>query len=438
MSDQIVCPVCGETVPNVGRECPNCGAELPVQESQQEELKPRKRTIHPWRIAAGRAGQVAAEKNMERRLKAAKKSLEQGEIASTLRSYQTTRKHASQLKYKKQFTILFDLLEQTTNMLVNEREEAQKKALDVVPRPPVVEAKRPRSPSLIGRLALIPLFILAGIGLMGIFNSGNTQAPSSATVTSVQTDVLPKITNTPNATIRASQKTATAGAAKAQETLAGYYATQTAGPRAATSVAEACLDLVNFPNNAGWRIFCDQFDNRENGWFTGTVSDEYWKGQAVIAGGKNMWKIDQTFQGFVTWDQPDWSDAGDFYASVEARRVNGPEASTCYGLWFRGSGQNYYLFEVCDNQTYAILAHSSSSGWDTLLDWSSSNLVRSGQANKLAVSANDDYFEFYINDTFINDVTDNRFQSGNVGIVLGLNKGDTATIEFDNFILLTP
>ena len=65
-------------------------------------------------------------------------------------------------------------------------------------------------------------------------------------------------------------------------------------------------------------------------------------------------------------------------------------------------------------------------------------MVRSGQANKLAVSANDDYFEFYINDTFINDVTDNRFQSGNVGIVLGLNKGDTATIEFDNFILLTP
>lgn len=143
--------------------------------------------------------------------------------------------------------------------------------------------------------------------------------------------------------------------------------------------------------------------------------------------------------GFVSWDWPiGVGEISDFYLSVEARRVSGPASSACYGLWFRGSGYNYYIFEICDDQTYAVYSHSEQEGWETLLGLTSSYAIKPNQWNKVAVAAEGNRFEFYINDQLVDTLANSRWTNGLVGIMIEVNAGDTAVFEFDNFVVRRP
>lgn len=212
------------------------------------------------------------------------------------------------------------------------------------------------------------------------------------------------------------------------------YATATAQANQshATATAQAHLNLIN-----SWDlIISDQFNDNQNNWTTGDINTDLYTGNKDIYSGKMVWTVNES-TGFVHWDWPTADGLTNYYISVDARRISGP-LNACYGLLFRGDGSNYYIFEVCDDQTYRVNLHSDENGWETLIDWTTTDVIKPDQVNKLAVAAQGSYFEFYINDQLMSTLNDSRWASGYAGIMIEVNDGDTATFEFDNFVLRTP
>lgn len=204
MSDQIACPVCEASLSENARECPSCGAILspPGQAAQPVSIG---KARYPWRSTARRAAkisaekkQISAEKNIERKIKAVKESLDAGDFTNAIKLYQSERKLLPQLKHAKLFTALFDLLEQSAGILIR-----QKKNKVTVPSPSL-EPNRPRSPSLIGRLIVLPVLILAGFGLLAIIDPHWRDEPLPPTpivapATSTQfSTAIPTATSLPN------------------------------------------------------------------------------------------------------------------------------------------------------------------------------------------------------------------------------------------------
>lgn len=180
----------------------------------------------------------------------------------------------------------------------------------------------------------------------------------------------------------------------------------------------------------------DTFDSNENGWSPRTKDDEFWRGEKSIRNGKYIWRIDEVHQSVMHRETPIEAPE-DFYISVDAQRVSGPIDSACYILVYRKSDAGYYRFEVCDNQYYRIHLRYGEE-WQKVLIWTKSSTIRPGAMNNLAVRAVGDRFDLFINEQFVNSVNDDSLSSGNVGIGISLNEGETARFEFDNFVLRSP
>ena len=111
------------------------------------------------------------------------------------------------------------------------------------------------------------------------------------------------------------------------------------------------------------------------------------------------------------------------------------------GLYFRGDGQitygdyqNGYLFVINnDGDAYSVW-RSSNGNSNSLIDWTYSNLVNQmGEVNNLKVVCEGDQMTFYINNQFLDAVTDNTFSSGFVGLWAADSGNDQD--DFDNVYL---
>ncbi len=180
----------------------------------------------------------------------------------------------------------------------------------------------------------------------------------------------------------------------------------------------------------------DSFDSNENGWGPGTKDDEFWRGEKSIKDGKYIWRIEEVHQSVMHRETPIEAPE-DFYISVDAQRVSEPIDTACYILVYRKSNVGYYRFEVCDIQYYRIHMRYEEE-WQKVLGWTESSTIRPGAVNNLAVRAVGDRFDLFINEQFVNSINDDSLSSGNVGIGISLQKGDTARFEFDNFVLRSP
>jgi serine/threonine protein kinase len=200
--------------------------------------------------------------------------------------------------------------------------------------------------------------------------------------------------------------------------------TETAGPNA-TATAFAKFD---------------NFDFNRFYWSTSSGANEYWKGSKFIENGKFIWKVEEAFQNFVSWTTPQGiSEKSDFKLTVDVFLKSGQTDSACYGFWFRGNGKDYYIFEVCENEKiFRVKLHSSDLGWETLLEMPGEKATKTGQVNKITIDAVGSFMNFYINDQFVGSVDDDRYLSGHIGLLVRLDKGDSATYEFDNFTLTKP
>jgi len=152
-----------------------------------------------------------------------------------------------------------------------------------------------------------------------------------------------------------------------------------------------------------------------------------------ITKGKYRWEA-ETSQGVVWYKVPVNGLASDFYLTVEAGQVSGDKDGN-YGVVFRRNNQGFYLFKVRDDQQF-MLSVLYEGEWTTLIEWTETTAIRPGEANKLTVFAQGAEFTFFINDEFVGEARNNRFDKGEAGLAIDLDgAGDKAVFEFDNFEL---
>jgi hypothetical protein len=288
------------------------------------------------------------------------------------------------------------------------------------------DEKRGRQPVIWVALGLIVVCcgIITVAGAVFWFTS-DTQAlagryfPSpTATFTSAPTStptLTPTPTNTPTPT---PNSTATAIAVQATDTALAYQAT-------AESAAE------------NWKvILTDTFDSNKNDWPVESSDDDYAFTTYEIADGKYRWDA-TAHQPFISWASANKDEFIDFYLSVDIQQMEGPDSAD-YGIVFReDNDSNFYYFGINDQGEYVLYMYYKER--DTLLNWTETDLIQQGKANRVTVIGEGSHFTFFINDHYLTEITDDTIPSGSTALAIEMTEeNDHGIFEFDNYELRKP
>ncbi len=137
----------------------------------------------------------------------------------------------------------------------------------------------------------------------------------------------------------------------------------------------------------------------------------------------------------LAWSAID-RELADFYVEVDAIHREG-SLDNQFGFLVRMDAEpNYYLFAASSDGWYTIQMLLEDE-WEPLVDWTESAFIEVGEGsvNTLGLLAEGDTYTFLINDTIVDDVTDNTLD----GTLLALNAAAFGSppvdIGFDNFRL---
>jgi hypothetical protein len=71
----------------------------------------------------------------------------------------------------------------------------------------------------------------------------------------------------------------------------------------------------------------------------------------------------------------------------------------------------------------------------TIIDWTYTASLRDKGANRLTVLADGSRYILFINGQYVGGFVDDRLKGGSAGVGIGLDAGESANFEFDNFEL---
>jgi len=137
-------------------------------------------------------------------------------------------------------------------------------------------------------------------------------------------------------------------------------------------------------------------------------------------------------------------------ATVEATAEATAEASSTSAIALRPvltatpttpaavSAGDGYLFLIQGSGAFAIM-RSHERNLTPLVDWTSSDVIKRGpEKNHLRAICAGNYLAFYINDQFVGEATDDRYQTGQVGLAASAANRLGTRIAFDNLMISTP
>jgi len=204
----------------------------------------------------------------------------------------------------------------------------------------------------------------------------------------------------------------------------------------ATAQIENAIATAEGAANTWHVILADTFDSNDNDWLEESSDTEYALTTYTIVDGKYKWET-TAHQSFIGWVRADMEPLSNFYLSVEIQQISGP-ASADYGVLFReDEDSNFYYFAITDTGEYSLYLFFEE--WDTLIDWTQTNLINPGEANRLTVIGEGSHFTFFINDQYLTEIENNQIPLGITGLAIELaDEDDQATFEFDNLELRAP
>jgi hypothetical protein len=176
-------------------------------------------------------------------------------------------------------------------------------------------------------------------------------------------------------------------------------------------------------------IYKDDFGDPASGWDSFSEDDtwaDYTGSEYAIGVFRGNW---------MAWANPSPElDLTDIELQVDARQEEGPLDNN-FGplLRLQGDEDSFYWFQISGDGYYSVDMLLGSE-WTTLVQWTESDAINQGlgAVNHLKVIAYGNRFSFYVNDTFLVEVTDYTFISGNIGLAAGAYDGPDVIIHFDN------
>jgi flagellar basal body-associated protein FliL len=193
-----------------------------------------------------------------------------------------------------------------------------------------------------------------------------------------------------------------------------------------TVTAQAMLAALTQVTNNTATLSDPLSDNSQgNAWDVG-YTDNNDTGCNFVSGSYQVLEALQTFL------RPCFADATNFSNFVY--QVSMTFSSNCAGgLLLRGnksSGQ-YYLFTVDAKGSYTFELYNKSSYTLLASGTSAAILGGAGQANSLAIMANQDVFDLFVNQTYLTEITNSQLSKGQIGVAV-YNTGLPASVSFSN------
>jgi hypothetical protein len=165
-----------------------------------------------------------------------------------------------------------------------------------------------------------------------------------------------------------------------------------------------------------WDIFSEQTD-----------SVAFAKGELLFTVSKANYLIWSPYQSTA--------DYSNVQLSVDAREVSG---SGDYGFLCRyQDSNNYYLIAVTSDGKYTIQKNVAGT-WTALRDWTVSDKIPKGQPMNIEASCMGTQLAIGINNTWIDQVTDDTFITGQVALTTGAFQDPNHAVAFDNFKIYQP
>ncbi len=206
----------------------------------------------------------------------------------------------------------------------------------------------------------------------------------------------------------------------------------------ATATMQACIHETDIAP-PDWEIkLCDEFITGTN-WPVGEDNSMGATLYRSISNGNYRWEITNDLDHSNSFSRSiPGNSFSDFYATFIAQHISGTENDK-YGLVFRNDGENLYALEVRDTGFYRLRSRygGEEERFETLLDWMKSPNFRPGEKNRLSLLVDGPQLTIFINDQFAGEISDNQWQSGSIGLLVGI-EGETGVFEFDQFELRTP
>jgi hypothetical protein len=173
----------------------------------------------------------------------------------------------------------------------------------------------------------------------------------------------------------------------------------------------------------------EDFGNPSSGW------DIYDDGDTAASYQAGEYRLAVNVPEYVTWGDPNLQqELIDLEVEVDARQVEGP-ADNNFGLLvrYRSNGERFYWFQISGDGYYAVDLLLQGE-FVSLVTWEASAAINQGVGvtNHLKIVCEGDRFSFYVNDTFLTDVTDDTIRSGSIGLAVGTFDEAGVVVHFDN------
>ncbi len=166
-------------------------------------------------------------------------------------------------------------------------------------------------------------------------------------------------------------------------------------------------------------VFNEQFNSNSNYWPTpdnSSINNYFYNGSYYFDKKSESGGEYQTI--YASFES-----TRDFQIDTELTKISG-ETSSGYGLLFgRKDGENQFLFNITSSGYYRV-SKFENGDYTNIIDWTTTTHIKTadGDTNKLTLKKQNNKYNFYINDTFINSIDYSPFYGNNIGYVAFSNQ----------------
>ena len=209
-----------------------------------------------------------------------------------------------------------------------------------------------------------------------------------------------------------------------------------------------CLTSVIVPeelqqdsDGAQWTtILFDGFTSNDNNWSVGNRTSEYFaKLDQTVADGRYRWEAEAGRPYSISTAWLIGYEVSDFQFIVNCKHISGSKAGSGWGVIFRiEDNQNYYWFRMTEQQFFAVSVQKDGQ-WHDVVDWRRTDSIKPNGVNQLEVIAQESHFIFLVNAQVVNEVDDDHFSRGLVGLAIeAYTAGEKTIFDFLDFTLRGP
>ncbi|MHB1357513.1 MAG: hypothetical protein ACYCZF_16210 [Anaerolineae bacterium] len=176
----------------------------------------------------------------------------------------------------------------------------------------------------------------------------------------------------------------------------------------------------------GAKLYSETFADSSTGW---DEWDSSGKSRAAYEDGKYVLEIFAVNR--MIWGNG-YQDFDDFVMEVETTKLGGPDDNG-FGIVFRYvDSANFYVFKASSDGQYAF-GYYLDDEWTEVVPWSLTDTVIQGEStNKLSVACKGNHYILSINGKVVEDLTDDTFSSGDIGVMAASRSEAGVKVTFDN------